>query len=131
MEVPAMPEHSLPTVRYHRDGRIVIVSTQEELDALPPFHADRPDGPWLDGRVDDPMGVDWKGPFFPDFAWEWYGYRSGSIRPAPNLVYAREPLIYPDVGERWSRFPWELFFLKDRSEDSDLLRTGKVEQRSS
>ena len=37
---------SYPTWRFWEDGRTTIVSTPEELAALPPGHAGSPAGPW-------------------------------------------------------------------------------------
>ena len=35
-----------PTVRYYVDGRMVLVHTPQEWEALPQGHADNPSGPW-------------------------------------------------------------------------------------
>jgi hypothetical protein len=108
-----------PAWRYYRDGRAVIVKSQEELDALEPGWADSSVGPWADGFQGEPPWKPGKGPFAPDYMSEHHGAYPPSV---PEGIYAAQPVCC----NGWARNEGEVFRHEGTLEEERLLLKGDV-----
>jgi hypothetical protein len=108
-----------PSWCYYRDGRSVIVASQQELDALEPGWATSPVGPWDDGFDGEPPWKPGKGPFAPDYTSQQYG----SYPPSGSeWIYAAQPVCC----NGWARNEGEVFRREGTLEEERLLLKGDV-----
>ena len=116
----------LPICVCHGSGKNVTVYTLEELEQelarQPQCYGPTPKGPWY-GSFADPWPYPWQpgnGVFTP------FPKSPGDDSPpwGEGMVYATRGLTYPE-GE-WGHAPWELFQLRGRAEDTQLLDARDV-----
>lgn len=108
-------------------GKLIQVDTPEALAEAKKLrgYGPTPEGPWRPADFPDPLAWPWqqgKGVFAP------FPQGPGDDFPpwSPQIitVYATRGLTYPE-GE-WGRAPGELFQLRGRAEDHQLLVTGDI-----
>ena len=112
-----MPDQ-FPYYRFYRDGRELMVKSQEELDALEPGWADSPAGPWDDGFDGEPPWKPRQGPFAPDTTNQHAGYPPSGAEG----IYAAQPLCC----NGWARNVGEVFHREGTLEEERLLLKGDV-----
>jgi len=108
-----------PCDRYYRDGRQVVVHSQEELDALAPGSAANRAGPWDDGFNGEPPWEPGKGPFAIDHMSEHHGPYPPS---GSEGLYAAQPVCC----NGWARDVGEVFRRKGNFEEETLRLQGHV-----
>jgi hypothetical protein len=107
-----------PAWYYYRDGRALVVKSQEELDALKPGWSDSPVGPWGDGFEGETPWEPAKGPFAQDTTNQRYSYPPSE----PDGIYAVQPVCC----NGWARNEGEVFRHEGTFEEQRLLSNGDV-----
>jgi hypothetical protein len=115
-----MDARFFPCHRYYRDGRQVVVHSQQELDALAPGSAANRAGPWDDGFDGEPPWEPSQGPFAPDTE----SQRYDAPPDARDGLYATRPVIC----NGWARDVGEVFRRASPFEEETLLLQGAVRQ---